>query len=73
MSEEEPLGMPEEEEPPPTSPWSHPMKPPPGAREEEQCGSREKRTSHSGLGPSSSRAPNNLILRKQQHASDGNN
>jgi hypothetical protein len=36
--EEEPLGIPEEEESPPTSPRSHLMKPPPGAREEERCG-----------------------------------
>jgi hypothetical protein len=35
--EEEPLGVSEEEEPPPTSPWSRPMKPPPGMREEERC------------------------------------
>jgi hypothetical protein len=36
--EEEPLlGIEEEEDPSPTSPSSHPMKPPPGAREEEQC------------------------------------
>jgi hypothetical protein len=38
VSEEEPLDMPEEEEPPPTSLWSHPMKSPPGAREEEWSG-----------------------------------
>jgi hypothetical protein len=31
--------------------WSFP---PPGAREEEWCGSREKKTSCSGLGPASS-------------------
>jgi hypothetical protein len=36
--EEEPPGMTEEEEPPPTSLWNHPMKPPPGARAEVQCG-----------------------------------
>jgi hypothetical protein len=58
--EEEPVGMMEEEEPPPTSLWSHPMKPPPGARAEVQCGGslREKRTSRSSLGPASSQAPN---------------
>jgi hypothetical protein len=50
MSEEDDKpGMPEEEEEspdieeelcgrPPTSPLSHPMMPPPGVREEEQCG-----------------------------------
>jgi hypothetical protein len=38
MSEEEPLGVPEEEEPPLTSPQSHSMKTPPDMREEEQCG-----------------------------------
>jgi hypothetical protein len=83
LEEEEPPGVPEEDESPdveeekrcggsPTSPSSHPMKPPPGAREEEwcgddgwsfpprgmrekeRCGSREKQTSHSGLGPTSS-------------------
>jgi hypothetical protein len=30
--------MSEEEEPPPTSLPSHPIKPPPGVREEERCG-----------------------------------
>jgi hypothetical protein len=35
--EEEPLGVLEEEEPPPTSPRSHPMKPPLDVREEERC------------------------------------
>jgi hypothetical protein len=35
--------------------WSFP---PRGARDKEWCGSREKQTSHSGLGPASSRASN---------------
>jgi hypothetical protein len=83
--EEEPPGVPEEEESPgieeeercggpPTSPLSHPMKPPPsvkeeqcgggwsfppcGMREKEQCGSREKQISRSDLGPASSRVSN---------------
>jgi hypothetical protein len=40
MSEEEetPIGVDKEEEPPPTSLPSHPIKPPPGVREEERCG-----------------------------------
>jgi hypothetical protein len=33
--------------------WSFP---PRGMREDERCGSREKQTFHSGLGPASSRA-----------------
>jgi hypothetical protein len=37
--EEPPVGVEEEEEPSPTSPLSRLMKPPPGAREEERCGS----------------------------------
>jgi hypothetical protein len=50
-----PLGVSEEEEAPPTSPqWSRQMKPPPGMREEERYGSREKQTSCSGLRPASS-------------------
>jgi hypothetical protein len=37
--EESPGVSEEEEEPPPISQWSRLMKHPPGAREEEQCGS----------------------------------
>jgi hypothetical protein len=50
-----PPGVLEEEEPPLTSlQWSRWTKLPLDAREEERCGSREKRTSRSGIGPASS-------------------